>query len=63
MAKNEGNADRIVRAIVAIVLAYISYAYLSGTWQIVLYIIAVILLITALTGFCGLYKLLGINTK
>lgn len=62
MKKNEGISDRILRALVAVLLAVIGYFWLSGIWSVVLYVLAVILLITAVTGFCGLYKLLKIDT-
>ncbi|HRT48643.1 MAG TPA: DUF2892 domain-containing protein [Bacteroidales bacterium] len=35
---------------------------ISGTLGIVLLVFAVILLITSITGFCGIYTLFGINT-
>jgi len=60
--KNEGSVDRIIRAIVGIALGVYAYLYLSETWQIIGYVIAVILVFTAITGFCGLYKLFGIST-
>lgn len=57
MEKNIGSTDMVIRVILAVVIAYMGYKY-SSWW----YILAVILFITALTGFCGLYKLLGIDT-
>lgn len=60
--QNEGGIDRFVRLLASIGLATVSYFYLSGVAQAVLYVIAGILLFTAITGFCGLYKILGINT-
>ncbi|HPW44677.1 MAG TPA: DUF2892 domain-containing protein [bacterium] len=62
MKKNEGNLDRIIRLVGAVILAALGYWGLTGIWQIAAYVVAVILLITASTGFCGLYKLLGITT-
>ncbi len=61
-SKNEGDTDRIIRLIVAVALAAVGYFLLNGTLQIVFYVVAVISLFTALTGFCGLYTLLHINT-
>jgi hypothetical protein len=61
---NESNLDRIIRVIVAVVIAVLYFTgVISGTWAIVLGIIGAILLITGLVGFCPLYKLLGISTK
>ena len=62
MKKNEGNADRTVRLILAIVLAVVAYYMPGGAWQVIFYVLAAILLITSATGFCLLYQLMGINT-
>ncbi|MCX7820574.1 MAG: DUF2892 domain-containing protein [Brevinematales bacterium] len=58
---NEGVIDRIIRAILGIGLI-VGALFLQGILKIVLIIIGIILLITAITGFCGLYVLFGINT-
>jgi len=60
--KNESGTDRLIRAIIGLILLIVSYYYLTGWVQIVGYILGVISVITAITGFCGLYKLLGIST-
>jgi Protein of unknown function (DUF2892) len=64
MKKNVGLADTIVRVILAIAVAAL---YLTGSVHgkpaIVLGILAAILLITGVIGFCPLYALLGISTK
>ena len=63
MKKNESGFDRVLRVILAVAIAVLYFTgVLSGTWAIVLGVIAVILLITGLVGFCPLYKLLGIST-
>ena len=63
MNKNESGFDRVLRVILAVAIAVLYFTgVLSGTWAIVLGVIAVILLITGLVGFCPLYKLLGIST-
>ncbi|MDD3487608.1 MAG: DUF2892 domain-containing protein [Candidatus Moranbacteria bacterium] len=63
MQKNEGIIDRLVRAALGIVIIYLAYQAFSGIGQIVGYVIGVILLVTAATGFCYLYTLLGVNTR
>jgi hypothetical protein len=60
---NEGKIDRLLRLMVAVVIILGAFYKLSGTLQIIAYVISAILLITAATGFCGLYSLFGINTK
>jgi hypothetical protein len=61
LPKNEGALDRIIRAILG-VGAGIGAIFTTGALQIALGIISAVLIITAITGFCGLYALLGINT-
>ncbi len=60
--KNEGKLDRVLRTILAILL-FVWARTLIGTWQIVFGIISLILIITAITGFCALYKIFRINTN
>ena len=62
MTKNESAIDRWIRLIIAVVLFFTALYWTSGILQIILYIIAATLLITAITGFCLLYKWFGINT-
>lgn len=64
MKKNMGAIDRGIRLVVAIALTILLAArVLSGVAAIVLGIIAVLLLVTSLTGFCLLYVPLKISTK
>jgi hypothetical protein len=60
--QNENQIDRTIRLVLGIVLALTGYAFFSGTLQIVLYVLAFIALFTSATGFCLIYKILGINT-
>lgn len=57
MEQNVGKNDKIIRYILALISLYFAYAY---SWWLI--IITIILVATGLIGFCGLYKLLGINT-
>jgi hypothetical protein len=61
LTKNEGALDRIIRAILGVGVG-IGAIFTTGILQIALGIISAVLIITAITGFCGLYALLGINT-
>jgi hypothetical protein len=64
MKKNMGAIDRGIRLVVAIALTILLAArVLSGVAAIVLGIIAVLLLVTSLTGSCLLYVPLKISTK
>ncbi len=57
MKTNIGTADRIVRVVIGLAIIAIG-VYFKSWWGI----IGVIPLITALTGFCGLYVPFGIST-
>lgn len=59
MKMNEHNYDRIIRIVIAIML-FVGAA-ISGVWLLV--VPGVILLATAVIGFCPLYALVGFSTK
>ncbi|MFC1623410.1 DUF2892 domain-containing protein [Patescibacteria group bacterium] len=60
--KNESKSDRLLRVVLGAVFIMLAYTQLEGGLMIIGYIIGIILLVTAATGFCAIYKLLGINT-
>lgn len=63
MKKNMGTADKIIRIILALVIAVLFYLkIITGTLGIVLIVLAGVFLITSFISFCGLYTVLGINT-
>lgn len=63
MKKNMGNADRIVRLILAVIISVLVFAELiPGTLGVVLLVVAGIFVFTSLISFCPLYTLFGINT-
>ena len=56
MKKNMGLVDRIIRLVLAAVVAVLYFTgQLTGTATIILGIIAVIFIITSAIGFCPLY--------
>lgn len=58
-----GSADRIIRVLIAAVLAFLYFnGTISGTLGIVAVVAAVVFVATSLISFCPLYPLLGINT-
>lgn len=64
MKNNMGSADKIIRVIIALVIAGLYYAnIISGTLAIVLMIFALVFLLTSLISFCPLYLPFGINTN
>ncbi len=64
MINNVGTLDRIIRALVALVIIGLYLMHMiSGTLAIILWVIAVLLLVTAALGYCPIYHILGISTK
>lgn len=63
MTKNEGTLDRIIRVLIGSTLAILFFTgILSGVLGYISVILGTILLVTGITGFCGIYTILGINT-
>lgn len=58
MTRNEGNLDRVLRAVVGLVLIALAATGTIGAWGW----IGVVPLVTAAMGWCPLYRVLGINT-
>ncbi|MDA8162283.1 MAG: DUF2892 domain-containing protein [Desulfobacteraceae bacterium] len=64
MKKNMGTIDRVIRAIVAAIIgALFVFGYISGVFGIVLVVIAAVLLLSGIIGFCPLYVPFGISTR
>ncbi len=61
--KNESIIDRLIRIILSSVLFILAFYWSHGVLQIILYILSLIMLATAISGFCALYKILNISTK
>jgi len=63
MKKNMGNADRIIRVIVAVIIAALYFTnVITGTLGIVLLALAGIFVLTSLFSFCPLYAPFGLST-
>jgi hypothetical protein len=64
MLKNMGNADRIIRISLAILIVIFYLAgSVSGTTAVILGIAAALFLITGSVGVCPAYLLFKINTN
>lgn len=61
ITKNVGKIDRVIRLIAGVGLGYFAWTS-GGAAAIILGIAAAGAALTGLIGFCGLYKLFGINT-
>jgi fatty acid desaturase len=63
MKKNMGNADRIIRVLLAAVFAVLYFTnVVTGVFGIVLMVLAGVFVLTSLISFCPLYTLFGANT-
>lgn len=63
MKKNMGGTDRIIRVIIAVLVAtlYITNV-ITGTLGILLLIIAGVFVLTSMVSFCPLYAPFGLST-
>jgi len=63
MKANMGSTDRIVRIILAVVIAVLYFTnVITGTLGTILLILAIVFLLTSLVSFCPLYLPFGIST-
>jgi small-conductance mechanosensitive channel len=63
MKQNMGNTDRIIRVVLAVVVAVLYFTNLiSGTAAIILGILAIVFLLTSVVGFCPLYAPFKLST-
>ena len=63
MKKNMGNTDRVIRLLLAAVVAALYFTNTkTGTLGIVLLVLAGVFVLTSLISFCPLYALVGLNT-
>ncbi len=64
MKKNMGSADRIIRVVLAIIIAVLYFTHvITGTVAVVLLIVLAIFIVTSFLSFCPLYFPFGISTK
>ena len=63
MNTNVGSTDKMIRIVAGIVAAVVAFLVGAGSvLGIVLLVVAAVMLVTAFTGFCPLYRLIGVNT-
>ena len=64
MKVNESNTDRIIRAVLGVVLLFLGFGgVLAGSWVVVAEILGAVMLLTAAIGFCPLYAVFKFSTK
>ncbi len=64
LKSNIGQLDKMIRYMIALILVIVAAITIESIlWLgILLFVVAFVLVLTALFSFCGLYKLFGINT-
>jgi hypothetical protein len=62
MKKNVGNIDKVIRLFLAVLFAFISIFLTTGILRILLGFLAFMMIFTAITKYCLLYTILGMNT-
>ncbi|MFZ4455338.1 MAG: YgaP family membrane protein [Bacteroidales bacterium] len=63
MKKNMGTADKVIRIIVALIIAGLYFGgVVEGTLGIVLLVVAAVFVLTSVVSFCPLYLPFGIKT-
>jgi hypothetical protein len=62
LVKNLGTIDRLVRVFLAEICIILAFFWMGRAWQMVLYLLAVVMVFQAATGVCGFYNLIGRNT-
>ena len=64
MKKNMGTMDKVVRILIAVVIAILFFTHvISGTLGIILMALAVIFVLTSFISFCPLYLPFGLSTN
>lgn len=64
MKTNMGNADRLIRILVALLVTILYFTgMINGALGIALLVLAAIFLLTAFVGVCPLYMPFGISTR
>ncbi|KGE85437.1 MULTISPECIES: DUF2892 domain-containing protein [Phaeodactylibacter] len=63
MKKNMGNTDKLVRVIIAVIIAALYFTNtITGTLGIVLLVLAGVFVLTSVISFCPLYAPFGLST-
>jgi hypothetical protein len=64
MKKNMGTLDRIIRAIIVVIIAVLYFSdKINGTLAIILGIVAVAFFLTSVIGWCPTWAIFGLSTR
>jgi len=63
MKKNMGNADRMIRVLLAIIFSALYFTgIVTGLLGLTLVVLSAVFLLTSIFSFCPLYALVGLNS-
>lgn len=63
MKKNMGSVDKIIRFILAAIFVALYFTgTVTGTWGVVLLVLAGVFVLTSMVSFCPLYAPFGLST-
>ena len=63
MKKNMGGADKLIRVMIALIIALLYFnEIITGTLGVILLVFAGVFVLTSLVSFCPFYPVFGINT-
>ncbi|MEO1013038.1 MAG: DUF2892 domain-containing protein [Bacteroidota bacterium] len=63
MKKNMGRTDKVVRVLLAIMVALLVYfEVVQGTFAMILLALATVFVITSVVSFCPLYRIFGLSS-
>jgi tetratricopeptide (TPR) repeat protein len=60
---NEGWIDRTLRAFLGLAFFQLAFFWVGGWWAAIFYGLSAVMFITAIVGFCPIYKALGLRTN
>ena len=61
--KNVSSMDRGIRLALAVILGFLYFTgTVSGTLGLIVFILAIVMLVTSMVSFCPLYALFGLST-
>lgn len=64
MTKNMGNADRAIRTLLAVLVAYLYFTgRVGGALGAILLVFAVAFAVSSFIGWCPAYQLFGFSTR
>lgn len=62
MNRNESALDRVIRGVAGAALAF-GAVNTIGTVSIIMTVLSAVMVLTAIVGFCPLYRILGLSTS